>query len=63
MGPSARHCPETLSLFQGRLGIEYEHIKNLGIGFAYRRVIMILIFGNSQKCSDYAHIWCEQFFW
>ena len=33
MDPSARHCLETLALFQGRLGIEYEHIKNLGIGF------------------------------
>ena len=33
MGPSARRCPETLALFKGRLGIEYEHIKNLGAGF------------------------------
>ena len=31
--------------------------------FAYRKVIMVWKFGNGQKCSNFAHIWCEQIFW
>ena len=57
MDPSARHCLETLALFQGRLGIEYEHIKNLGIGFCIWQSYHCPKF---QKWTDFAHILCEK---
>ena len=57
MDPSAHHCLETLALFQGRLGIEYEHIKNLGVGFCIWQSYQCPKF---QKCSDFAHILREK---